>query len=113
MPAERPEERAWAFQETLLEVLRRLNQSAERAGDVEGLEFVEIERALHHFWAVEAGENDLPHAVRLLTENGLIRAEESPQYAWDRRRVVGERYLITSLGKAYLARSVTETERIR
>lgn len=114
MQAQSAEEVAYAFHETLLEVLKLLNQAAEqRAGSVQGLEFVELERGMRRFWTFEAGENHLDEAVQLLTENGLVRVDDEPAYAWDRRKTVGTRYLITTLGKSYLVRQLTEGERIR
>jgi hypothetical protein len=109
---ERPEEVARAFHDTLLEVLRRLNQSSERRGEVDGLELPEIERALHRYWAHRPDETNLSRAMRLLLENGLVAHESAPRYAWDRRRTLRDRYLITPLGKAYLLRSVIDSGRI-
>lgn len=112
MPLERPAEVALAFHETLLEVLKQLNRAAERRSDVDGLEYVELERAMQNFWTVRTRENHLENAVQLLLENGLVGTEQAPAYAWDRRRTLGERYLITPLGKAYLLRSIGDSERI-
>jgi hypothetical protein len=112
VPLERPEDVAWAFHETLLEVLKLLNRAAERRSDIDGLEYIELERAMQNFWSVRARENHLENAVQLLLENGLVANDPQPVYAWDRRRTLGARYLITSLGKAYLLRSIGETERI-
>jgi hypothetical protein len=109
---ESPEAVAWSFHETLLEVLRRLNQASERRSEVDGMEFVELERAMRDFWTIRPGDEHLENAVRLLTENGLVGQDAEPKYAWDRRRVLGERYRITSLGKAYLLRSISDSERI-
>ena len=103
---------AWVLHETLLEVLKRLNQAEERRGDVPELEYAELERAMSRFWATQVGETDLPFALRLLLENGLIGAVEEPVYAWDRQRVVGERFHITTMGKSYLVRQLRETGRI-
>lgn len=113
MPSESPEAVAWAFHETLLEVLRRLNQAAERRDGIEGMEFVELERAMRDFWTLRSGEEShLERAVGLLLENGLVGEESEPKYAWDRRRVLGERYAITALGKSYLLRAISDSERI-
>lgn len=109
---EPPEAVAWAFHETLLEVLRRLNQAAERRAEVDGMEYIELERAMRDFWSIRAGDNHLESAVQLLLENGLVGEDDVPKYAWDRRRVIGERYRITALGKAYLMRSISDSERI-
>ncbi|MCI4317860.1 MAG: hypothetical protein L3J96_04915 [Thermoplasmata archaeon] len=112
MRAEPPEAVAWAFHETLLEVLRRLNQAAERRAEVDGMEYVELERSMPDFWSIRDGENHLESAVRLLLENGLVGEDNVPKYAWDRRRMIGDRYCITPLGKAYLMRAISDSERI-
>lgn len=108
-----PEQIAWSFHETLLEVLRRLNQAAERRVEIDGLEFVELERSMRDFWTLRAGENQVDQALKLLVENGLVEERVDPHYAWDRRRVIGERFEITSLGKSYLLRAIEDSERIR
>ena len=114
MPAIRtPTSNAWAFHETLVEVLRRLNQAAERRGEIDGLEFVELERSMARFWTMEYRESKMEDALRVLLENGLVAEENTPAYAWDRQRVLGERFRITSDGKAYLVRQIRESDRIR
>jgi len=110
------EETAYKFHETILEVLKRLNQAEEeRSPPVQGLELVELERAMRGFWTQRYGDDEesAERALRLLLENGLVRERDDPQYAWDRRRTLGTRYTITALGKSYLVRQITETERIR
>jgi hypothetical protein len=110
------EEAAYRFHETILEVLKRLNQAEEeRSPGVQGLELVEIQRVMRPFWALHAGEDEASaeSALRLLLENGLARERDDPQYAWDRKRTLGTRYTITTLGKSYLVRQIQETERIR
>ena len=115
MTALTAEESAYRFHETILEVLKRLNQAEqERSPPVLGLELVEIERALRGFWTQHPGDNESADAaVRLLLENGLVRTWEEPEYAWDRQRTLGRRYSITTLGKSYLVRQLEETGRIR
>ena len=108
-----PASSAWALHETLLEVLRRLNQAEGRELDVPGLEYAEIERAMRQFWTAQAGEVDLDFTLRLLVENGLVGQLDAPAYSWDRRRLVGERFCITTLGKSYLVRQIEESDRIR
>ena len=107
-----PASPAWTLHETLLEILRRLNQAAERTPEIPELEFAELERSMGRFWATRSGTVDLPFAVRLLTENGLVETERSPVYAWDRGRMLGERFRITVLGKRYLLRQLEERGRI-
>lgn len=113
MRTESPEQIAWAFHETLLEVLRRLNAAAERRTEIDGLEFTELERAMRDYWTMRSGENQVDGALKLLVENGLVREQADPRYAWDRRRVIRERFEITSLGKAYLLRAIQDSERIQ
>ena len=106
-------EGAYAYHEMLLEVLRQLNRSGERAGSVEGLELVELARVMNAFWASRLLPDQLDGALALLVENGLVRTDEAPVYAWDRQRTLGRRYLITPLGKSYLVRQLEEFDRIR
>lgn len=114
VPAMRtPAESAWAFHETLVEVLRKLNQAAERWPEIDGIEFVELERTMARYWTVEAREGKVEDALRVLMENGMVAEESAPAFAWDRRRVLGERFRITTAGKAYLIRQIAETDRIR
>lgn len=98
---------------TLLEVLKRLNQAFERDPELPELEYPELERAMRSFWAEQVGEVDLPFALRLLIENGLVSTVAAPVYAWDRGRILVERFRISTLGKAYLVRQLEVTGRIR
>ncbi len=116
MRALNAEEAAYRFHETLMEVLKRLNQAEEeRSPPVQGMEMIELERVMRLFWALHPGDDEASAeaALRLLLENGLVRERDDPQYAWDRRRTLGTRYTITTLGKSYLVRQIEETERIR
>ena len=108
-----PEEAAWSFHETLLEILKHLNQVAERHTGVDGLELLELERSMARFWTVGIPEAGVRDALRVLQENRMVALEQEPVYAWDRQRVLGNRYRITPDGKAYLLRQVQVTERIR
>jgi len=104
---------AWTFHETILQILRNLNQAAERRSEVEGLERLELERSMARFWTVEMKEQQVEEALRVLMENRLVLEESDPVYAWDRQRMVGERFKITAEGKAYLFRQIDERDRIR
>jgi hypothetical protein len=104
---------AWTFHETLLQILRNLNQAAERRSEVEGLELLELERSMAKFWTVEMKEQQVTDALRVLMENRLVLEESKPVYAWDRQRIVGDRFRITAEGKAYLFRQIDEKDRIR
>ncbi|MCI4353808.1 MAG: hypothetical protein L3K06_00390 [Thermoplasmata archaeon] len=108
-----PGSSAWVLHETFTEILRRLNQASERGGDAPELEYAELERATYPFWATHVGEVDLAYALELLLENGLVEPVHEPVYAWDRQRVIGERFRITTMGKSYLLRQIEESGRIR
>ncbi len=104
---------AWVLHETLTEILRRLNQAHERGGVAPELEYAELERAMFRFWATAEGGIDLAFALQLLLENGLVDTLHDPVYAWDRQRLIGERFRITTLGKTYLIDQIVDTGRIR
>lgn len=104
---------AWVLHETFLEVLKRLNQAAERQPEVPALEYPELERTMRAFWATQAGEVDLAFALQLLLENGMVDSVRDPVYAWDRGRVLGERFRITTLGKGYLVHQLEARGRVR
>jgi len=108
-----PQQSAWSFHQTLVEILRYLNQAAERQTGVDGLELVELERTMARFWTHGSLQGRVPEALRLLQENRLVAQESEPVYAWDRSRVLGDRYRITPDGKAYLLRQLQATDRIR
>jgi len=111
--ARTPREMAWTFHETILQILRNLNQAAERRSEVEGLELMELERSMARFWTVEMKEQQVQAALTVLMENRLVQEESAPVYAWDRQRMVGDRFRITAEGKAYLFRQIDEKDRIR
>ena len=113
MAARSPEESAWSFHETLVEILRHLNQAAERQTGVDGLELAELQRSMSSFWTLATPERGLPEALRVLEENRMVAQELEPVFAWDRHRVIGDRYRITADGKAYLLRAVQVSDRIR
>lgn len=108
-----PSSPAWVLHETLLEILRRLNQAEERDADVPELEYDELARAMARFWAAQSGRADLAFALQLLVENGLAESVQAPAYSWDRRRLVGTRFRITTLGKSYLVRQLEDSGRVR
>lgn len=110
---ETPREVAWSFHETLLEVLRRLNQASERRTEVDGMEYHELERTLSRSEALAIRPGKLPQALQVLMENRLVAEECVPAFAWDRQRTIGERFRITPEGKAYLLRQLEENGRIR
>jgi len=107
-----PEDRAADLRGELLELLKLLNRAEEEESDVDGYELSELHHLLSRgafplLTATEVGE-----AVRVLVANRLAVALTDREYAWDRGRVVGERFAITAEGKAYLLRALERTGRI-
>ena len=76
------------------------------------MDLPELERRITEYWSHGSVEVSLKRAMRLLVENGLVGRDEEPRYLWERHRVVGERYAITALGKSFLIRSISDSERI-
>lgn len=107
-----PPPEAWPLHDTLLELLKRLNQAHEESRDVDGLEYLEVQRAMAPFWSTRTHQIQLDAALQLLVGNGLVRTDSAPVYAWDRNRVVGERFLITTEGKDYLRKQLQVAGRI-
>jgi hypothetical protein len=50
--------------------------------------------------------------VSVLVGNGYARCLDTPEYSWERGRVVATRYTITSQGKAYLVSRLQRTGRV-
>lgn len=112
MAAASPTDQARSFHATLVEVLKHLNQAAERQTGVDGLELLELQRSMARFWTVEMRGEQVQEALRVLQENRMVDEDQRPVFAWDRRRVLGDRFRITPTGKAYLLRQVQVTDRI-
>jgi hypothetical protein len=102
----------WGVHETVLEILKLLNRTDEEE-DVPGLEVHEIARKLHDRWGMPPNDPSISIAMGLLIQHALARRELEPRYAWDRGRILGERYCITPDGKSYLVRGIEATGRIR
>ncbi len=110
--AESPADAASELREEMVELLRQLNRAEMEEPDGEGLEISE----LHHFLV----RGDYPHvtpeavaeAVGVLVANGLSRARDDPEYAWDRGRVLGTRFEITTEGKRFLLERLARVSRV-
>jgi len=108
-----PPEDAAALRTELVEVLKQLNRGEmEEEGGVEGLEIDE----LHHFLArgplPSVSAESVGTALKVLVGNGYARELDDPEYAWNRGRIVGARYLITTEGKEFLLREIQRVGRI-
>lgn len=96
----------------LLEILRQLNRIEMEETEIQGLEIDELHHRLRRGPYPRATAPEVATAVHVLLGNGLARQLTDLEYAWDRGRVVGERYAITTEGKAYLLESLRRTNRV-
>jgi hypothetical protein len=102
--------------ETLLEILRQLNQAETRNEGVaieQALELNEIETRLAKSRNGDTGAISVSLAVGLLLRNGLVKAGNATDYSWQRQRGVRQRYQITSEGKKFLVEAVENSSRVR
>jgi hypothetical protein len=109
---ESPAETATELREEMVEVLRHLNRAEMEEPDGEGLELHE----LHHFLTrgpyPHLSSEEVEQAVRVLVANGFTQVRGDPEYAWDRGRVLGTRFLITTEGKRYLLERLARVNRV-
>ncbi|MCI4349836.1 MAG: hypothetical protein L3J93_06445 [Thermoplasmata archaeon] len=103
--------------ETLLAVLRQLNQAdSNHEGEKtveQSLELSEIETRLASFSPVERGDVNVALALGLLLRNGLVRSAGKAEYSWMRQRGSPQLYQITPEGKKFLAEAIRTSDRIR
>jgi hypothetical protein len=108
-----PQEDAMELRTELLEVLKQLNRSEmEEEGEVVGLESEELRHFLARGPLPAVTSTQLGTALRVLIGNGLARELDDPEYAWNRGRVVSERFAITTEGKQFLLRHIQRVGRI-
>lgn len=108
-----PQEDALELRTELLEVLKQLNRAEmEGEGEVAGLESDEIRHFLSRGPLPAVDPSQLARALKVLIGNGFARELDDPEYAWNRGRVVTERYTITTEGKEYLLRQIQRIGRV-
>ncbi|MGA3022096.1 MAG: hypothetical protein ABSE66_04725 [Thermoplasmata archaeon] len=107
-----PLEAAVELGDELVEVLKQLNRSENEAGTDTGLEVDELHHLLGRGPLPQVTAPDVARAVTVLVGNGLARCLDTPEYSWERGRVVAVRYTITSEGKAYLMSRLRRTGRV-
>jgi hypothetical protein len=110
-----PQPKEDPIRSTLLAVLRLLNQAdAHHEGDQseQALELGELERRLSPFGPVGDGSVKVSLVIGLLLRNGLVQAQTTDGYSWQRQRDVNVRYGITAEGKKFLVDAVESTDRI-
>jgi hypothetical protein len=109
---EPPDEAAAELHETLLEILRQLNRIEMEATDVAGLEAGELHHVLAKGLNARLTAPDVATALGVLVGNGFARELTDAEYAWDRGRVVGARYVITTEGKEFLVAQLARVNRV-
>ena len=107
-----PLERAAELGDELVEVLKQLNRSENVAGESSGLEVIELHHILGRGPLPFVTGYDVERAVGVLVGNGLARCLTTPEYSWERGRVVATRYAITTEGKAFLVARLQRTGRV-
>ncbi|HYB77368.1 MAG TPA: hypothetical protein VEE83_01635 [Thermoplasmata archaeon] len=107
-----PLERAAELGDELVEVLKQLNRSENEAGETSGLEVGELHHILGRGPLPFATTPDVERAVGVLVGNGLARCLDTPEYSWERGRIVATRYAITTQGKAFLVSRLRRTGRV-
>jgi hypothetical protein len=110
--AQAPLEQAMEMRTELLEILKHLNRAEMEGGDVTGLEVDELRHFLARAALPGVTHDQVGEALRVLVGNGLACELDDPEYAWDRGRVVSDRFTITTEGKAFLVRQLQRVGRI-
>jgi hypothetical protein len=105
-------ERAVELHRTLLETLKQLNRAEREEAEGEGLETDELLFLLRKGPSPMLSEAELQHAIETLVANRMATALDDPQYAWDRGRIMGRRYVITATGKEYLVGQLDKVGRV-
>lgn len=106
------EERAAQLHEELVSLLKLLNRADEEEEGARGYELGELHRFLvRGNWPGLSAEA-VEQALGILIRNGLAAERSDREYAWERGRVVGSRYEITTEGKEFLLRELDRTGRI-
>ncbi len=109
---EAPEEVADELREEMVEVLRYLNRAEMEEPEGEGLELHELHHVLTRGVYPHLSPEEVERAVSVLVANGLTQVRGDPEYAWDRGRVLGTRFLITTEGKRFLLERIARVNRV-
>lgn len=96
----------------MVELLKLLNRVEEEHGTVEGLERDELVHLLGKVGFPAVTLDDVRRTLGVLIGNGLAREMSDSEYAWDRGRVVGERFAITLEGKRLLLKELEKVGRV-
>jgi hypothetical protein len=96
----------------LLEILKQLNRSEMEDTQDPGLEVEELHHLLGRGPLPQVTAPEVAKAVQVLLGNGFARVIDTPEYSWERGRVVAVRYTITTEGKAFLVARLERTGRV-
>lgn len=108
-----PADTALELRTEMIELLKQLNRAEmEEAGDLTGLEVEELVHLLGRGAVVRPTIEEVETALRVLVGNRLALELDDPQYAWNRGRVISNRYAITTEGKQFLVRQLQRVGRI-
>ncbi|MFI5413320.1 MAG: hypothetical protein ACHQ0I_01855 [Candidatus Lutacidiplasmatales archaeon] len=107
-----PLDAALELGDEIVEILKQLNRSEMEAGMDPGLEVEELHHLLGRGPVPHVTAPDVERAVHVLVGNGYARSLDTPEYSWERGRVVSLRYTITTEGKAFLLSRLSRTGRV-
>jgi hypothetical protein len=109
---ETPQEAARELREEMVEVLKFLNRAEEEKRDVDGYELSELVHLLTKGPFPNITTPEVEKALEVLVGNGFAGVLTDTEFAWERRRTVGQRYIVTTRGKAYLVQRLEKVDRI-
>ncbi|MGP8072035.1 MAG: hypothetical protein ACLPZM_02770 [Thermoplasmata archaeon] len=112
MAGDTSEDSAAFLHGAILEVLKQLNRAEAEEDSGEGLESSEILVLLRKGPLPMLTDTDFERALSTLVANQMAEVLDSPQYAWDRGRILGRRYALTRTGKVYLLEQLAKTGRV-
>jgi len=95
-----------------VEILKQLNRAEMEEGNVEGIEIEELRHFLSRSVLPQVTHDQIGKALEVLVGNGLAQELHDPEYAWDRGRVLTDRFTITTEGKEFLVRQLQRVGRI-
>jgi hypothetical protein len=109
---ETPAEAARELREEMIEVLKLLNRAEEEHRDVDGYELDELRDLMARAKHPHVTLPDVERSLGVLMGNGFARQLSDSEYAWERGRVIGPRYVITTEGKTFLVKQLVRVDRI-
>jgi hypothetical protein len=108
-----PADSALELRTEMIELLKQLNRAEmEEPGELSGLEAEELYHLLSRGAVIRPTIEEVETALRVLVGNRLALELDDPQYAWNRGRVVGNRFAITTEGKQFLVHQLQRVGRV-